>query len=298
MFSALLDTRSNPLGVERLVEREPSRRATPDPALLARLGVLHGTAAILPSHGVLPLGWAELEDALPDRGLPRGVVELAALPRNHSAGGSSRSRAHALCPDSMRGGATAIAMAAIRAAHAADASAWCAWITPSTPELPMLYAPALVQAGIDLTRLLVVRPSASALARTLVKVASSGAFVLMVGDVPHARDLSTHASSRAGAKASLKSAWTEADSALRDPSATVVRKLALAAEESGTTSLLLTSALDKRPLAWPVAMRLEVERRPDSLSLRVTKDRRGHMTTSARVVRLVEPLREALAQVG
>jgi hypothetical protein len=291
MFSTVTRPSAERLVFEALPEAAPralGHRVAPDPSVLARLGVLHGTEAILPARGVLSLGWPELEDALPDRGLPRGVVELAALPRTYGAGASSRARAHELCPESMRGGATSIAIAAIRAVHAADARAWCAWITPSNPELPSLYAPALAQAGVDLARLLVVRPSATALARTLVKVAASGAFVLVVGDVPHARDL-------AGVRSRSK---TNTEGALRDPSATVVRRLALSAEESGTTSLLLTSALEKRPLAWPVAMRLEVERRPDALSLRVTKDRRGHVGTSARVVRLVEPLREVLARAG
>lgn len=70
-----------------------------------------------------------------------------------------------------------------------------------------------------------------------------------------------------------------------DGGAVVVRKLALAAEESGTTSLLLTSALASRSVPWPVALRIEVERRPDALGIRVTKDRRGRVS-SQHVVRL------------
>ena len=48
----------------------------------ARLGVLRGVEALLPSESVpvIPLDWPELEQALPDSGLPRGVVELAAIP--------------------------------------------------------------------------------------------------------------------------------------------------------------------------------------------------------------------------
>jgi recombination protein RecA len=239
-----------------------------DATALARLGVLQGTEALLPSRAVLGLRWPELEHALPDRGLPRGVVEIAALPRLASRGGAQR------CPDSMRGGATSIAIAAMSAVHAADEHAWCAWITPQTGDAPSLYAPALAQAGVDLDRLLVVRPSAQALARTVVKVAASGAFTLLVIDIPHRHDLS-------GGKASPKHRGTPG----HDAGAVVVRKLALAAEESGTTSLLLTSALSPRTVPWPVAMRIEVERRPDALSLRVTKDRRGN-SSSQHVVRI------------
>jgi len=231
-----------------------------DSSTLARFGIVHGTDAMLPSRAVLGLDWPELEQALPDRGLPRGVIELAAVPR---ISGSTR---HSHPFESMRGGATSIAIAAIRAVHAADEHAWCAWIAPSTSgttakntmTTPSLYAPALAQAGVDLDRLLVVRPSAHALSRTIVKTASSGAFGLVVVDVP-------------------RTAMKEGP--------LVTRKLALAAEEYGTTSLLLTSAIAPRPVPWPVAMRLEVERRPESIAIRVVKDRRG-VASSQHIVRL------------
>lgn len=240
-----------------------------DSSTLARLGIVHGTDSMLPSRSVLALDWPELEQALPDRGLPRGVIELAAVPRITA---SSR---HAHPFESMRGGATSIAIAAIRAVHAADEHAWCAWVAPSsmggtTPPRPLsdgknpiatpsLYAPALAQAGVDLDRLLIVRPSLHALSRTVVKTASSGAFGLVVVDVPRAQ-------------------------AIKE-GPLVTRKLALAAEEYGTTSLLLTSAIAPRPVPWPVAMRLEVERRPEAIALRVVKDRRG-VASSQHVVRL------------
>jgi recombination protein RecA len=198
------------------------------------------------------------------------VVEIAALPRLH--GKASQAQA---VPESMRGGATTLALAAMRSVHAADALAWCAWITPAHPGMPSLYAPALVQAGVDLDRLLVVRPPPQALARTVVKVAASGAFALLVVDVPYRGDLGGGRSSKQGGPT-------------HDAGALIVRKLALAAEESGTTSLLLTSALTPRAVPWPVAMRLEVERRPDALSVRVAKDRRG-AGASAQVVRLLDP---------
>jgi recombination protein RecA len=222
-----------------------------DASTLARLGVLHGTEAMLPSRAVLGLDWPELERALPDRGLPRGVIELAAVPRLTSRNSHSF--------DSMRGGTTSIAIAAVRAVHAADDRAWCAWLAPM--HAPALYAPALAQAGVDLDRLLIIRTPAPALSRTIVKAASSGAFDLVVVDVP---------------RGTIQNG---------NEGAVVTRKLALAAEEYGTTSLLLTSALQPRSVPWPVAMRLEVERRPEALAIRIAKDRRG-AGSSHHVVRL------------
>ncbi|HVH44464.1 MAG TPA: recombinase A [Labilithrix sp.] len=253
-----------------------------DALALARLGVLQGTEALLPARAVIGLGWPELERALPDRGLPRGVVEIAALPRLHGKASNG-----ACVPESMRGGATSIAIAALRSVHASDERAWCAWITPAHDGVPALYAPALAQADVDLERLLVVRPGPQALARTVVKVAASGAFALVIIDAPHRNDLrsSQSSSKRSGAGAT------------HDAGAVVVRKLALAAEESGTTSLLLTSALAPRAVPWPVAMRIEVERRPDALSIRVTKDRRG-AGSSQHVVRLFDPSVDVFAQAG
>ena len=148
-----------------------------DAATLARLGqagVLQGTSALAPTEAILSLDWPELERVLPDRGLPRGVIEIA------SAAGARVSKGVT------RGGATTIALSAVRAVHAADARAWCAWITESSA--PSLYAPAVAQAGVDFERLLVVRPSPVDLARTVVKVAASGAFDLVVVDAPSGLD--------------------------------------------------------------------------------------------------------------
>jgi hypothetical protein len=249
-----------------------------DATALARLGVLQGTEALLPntSRFVLGLGWPELERVLPDHGLPRGVIEIAALPRLSSGSRASYNN-YSGYPESMRGGSTSIAIAAISAVHAADPQAWCAWLSPACPSgegdtTPSLYAPALARANVDLDRLLVVRPTSQALARTVVKAAASGAFGLVVVDAPHRNDLC------GGGKSSSARSIT-------DGGTVVVRKLALAAEESGTTSLLLTSALTPRSIPWPVALRIEVERRPDALSLRITKDRRG-CGSSQHVVRL------------
>jgi hypothetical protein len=101
---------------------------------------------------------------------------------------------------------------------------------------------------VDLARLLVIRPSRAQLGRVAVKTVGSGAFEVVVVDV---------------------------DLGVRNPEL-LVRKLALAAEPSGTTVLLLTDASRPRAAPWPVALRLELSR-PDarSLSVRVTKEKRG-----------------------
>jgi recombination protein RecA len=173
----------------------------------------------------LVLGWPELDALLPDGGLPRGVIELAAP--------------HA------RGGATSVALAAVRAGQARGKGAWCAWIDPEGT----LHAPGVVAAGVELARMLVVRAPRAGVARAALKAVASGAFEVVVIDV---------------------------DSQVR--AEVLVRKLALAAEPSGTTVLLLTDSTRPRSAPWPVTLRLELSR-PDvrTLSVLVAKDRRGRV---------------------
>jgi hypothetical protein len=187
----------------------------------------------------LALDWPELDAALPDGGLPRGVVELAA-------------------PRALGGGAS-MALAAIRAAHARSGKAWCAWVDPEAT----LYAPGVVSAGVDLSRLLVVRPPRGELARVAVKVAGSRGFDVIAIDMD---PLPGAAIAAPSGRSPRKRAW---------PPEVLVRKLALLAAEGGATILLLTDASIARATPWPVALRLEISRAPESISLRVAKDRRG-----------------------
>lgn len=248
-----------------------------DAAALARLtslGVLQGTGALgndaCGLRATVPLDWPELERVLPDQGLPRGVIEIASPMTRLGPSRQAGSETLAL-----RGGATTLALSAIRAAHAADPGAWCAWITDKAA--PSLYAPAVVQAGVDLDRLLVVRPEAQALARSVVKVAASGAFDLVVVDA--ASGLDGRLASAEEPRNPTRTGRARVDGSV------VVRKLALASEEKGTTFLLLTNLFATRPVPWPVALRLEVERRPDAIAVRVTRDRRGR-ASSQHVVRI------------
>jgi len=190
----------------------------------------------------LGLGWSELNEALPDGGLPRGIVELAAPGR--------------------LGGATSVALAAVKAAQARSPHAWCAWLDPEAT----LHAPGVLAAGVDLSRMLVVRTPRSLLGKVGVKVVGAGVFELVVVDVD-----------------ALGDALQPSSSQPRGPSRgwapeLLVRKLALAAEPSGATVLLLTDASKSRSIPWPVALRLELSR-PDvkTLAVRIAKERRGRV---------------------
>ncbi|HEX8791757.1 MAG TPA: recombinase A [Polyangiaceae bacterium] len=217
-------------------------------ALLEKLGSKLRLAKETEGPRPLPLDWPELAAALPDGGLPRGVVELAA--------------ARSL------GGATSLALAAVRAGQQKSEHAWCAWIDPEDT----LHAPGVVAAGVDLGRLLVVRPPRALLGKVAVKLVGSGAFEVVAVDVdavPGARAPAGRVTARRG------KGWSPE---------LLVRKLSLAAEPTGSTVLLLTDASLPRAAQWPVALRLELSR-PDacSFAVRVAKDRRGRVGPSKTV---------------
>jgi recombination protein RecA len=197
----------------------------------------------------LPIGWGKLDEALLDAGLPRGaVVELAA------PYGLARASSIALS-------ACASAQAeAIEQGGADTQGAWCAWIDPSLT----LFAPAVARAGVDLERLLVVQPPAEDVARVAVKIASSGAFAVVVVDIAGVPG------KRSGQRL--------------DRWANSVRRLALAVEGSETVVILLTDAHAPRAMPLPVALRIEVDRAvEDVLMLRIAKDRRGRITPATAI---------------
>lgn len=231
--------------------RERGAQALPA-GLASGLGGAAFSIGTLPEAKVLPLGLATLDEVLPDGGLPRGVVIEVSAPR-----GLARATTIGLA-------ACASAQAEARLRGADDTvGAWCAWIDPTMT----LFAPGVAQAGVDLTRLLVVRPPLEALARVTVRIAASRAFTVIVVDaagVPGAPGL--------GAGITR---WT-----------TIVRRLALAIEGSDTALLLLTDHHVARPMPLPVAMRLEIDRPgEDRMTLRVAKDRRGRVS-SPRSIRM------------
>jgi hypothetical protein len=208
------------------------------------LGDADGALGACVRAKALPLGLGALDETLPEAGLPRGAVVEVAVPRGLARG-------------------TTIALAACASAQAearlrggsATSGAWCAWLDPGMT----LFAPAVARAGVDLGRLLVVRPPAETVARVAVRIAESHAFSVLVIDT-------------AGVPGCGHSERLD-----RWPN--VVRRLALAVEKSDSTVLLLTDGLATRSMPLPVAMRLEVERiAEDRMSVRVAKERRGRVS--------------------
>lgn len=198
-----------------------------------------------PAEG-LPFGLPELDAVLPDGGLPRGaVVELCAT--GEGALGTSLS---------LRACAQAQAEARARGAS----TPWCAFVDPSGT----LYGPGVLAAGVELSRLLVVRPPPPALSRVALRLAESQAFAVVV------IDLAGVVGERVAA---ALGAWPR-----------VVRRLAMAIEGTGHSVLLLTRAADRRPLPLPVAQRIELTRpSAEKLTLRVAKDQRGRVGSSRTV---------------
>ena len=214
-------------------------------AVLAEIGSKARFLAVPPANGPAGRGldWARLEALLPDEGLPRdAVVEVAS--------------ARAL------GGGTGVAIRAVRAALAKE-EAFAAWVEP----YGTLHAPGVARAGVDLRRLLVVRPSLQDVGRAAVKVVASGAFELVVVDMAPLEEVPPQPQKARRGRRAL-------------PPEIMVRKLALLAEKQGTTVLLLSDSTQPRALPWPVALRLELARRPHELSVRVAKDRRGRVAAS------------------
>ncbi|EYF01772.1 recombinase A [Chondromyces apiculatus] len=250
----------------------------PLPATISRDLLRHTLPELEPRAKALPLGLEEINEVLPEGGLPRGGVVEIASPR-----GLAR--------------ATSIALSACAAAQAeaklrggeGTQGAWCAWIDATST----LYAPAVAAAGVDLDRLLVVRPPLESLARVAVRMATSRAFVLLVVDtvgVPGARGAAglsrgaPEARGRAAGRYERSRGSDAGEGADLGRWLNVVRKLAVAVEGSDAAVLLLTDRLAARPMPLPVAMRIEVDRLDEGrLSVRVAKDRRGRITAPSAV---------------
>ncbi len=209
---------------------EPERRRLPpELAALVRSQEMHVEGAGSSLEGlsfVLPA----LDALLPNGTLPRGVTELASPRANGLTGYAARLLANL---------------------HTRPRS-FAAWIDPEST----LYAPALHERGVDLRRLLVVRPPRTSFAHTALKLARSGAFDLVILDV--------HPSGSEGLTGEN-----------REVNEVFVRKLALASSRV----LLLTDTTRRRSLPWPVAMRLEIhgEGRFPRHGIQLTKDRFGRI---------------------
>lgn len=201
----------------------------------------------------------EIDRVLPDGGLPRGaVVEVA----SHQGLGRSTTFALLAC-------AAAQQDARLKSGNPRTTGAWCAFVDPWST----LHGPAVVEQGVDLSRLLVVRPPLDAIARVAVRIAESRAFGLLAIDTvgpPGAALASSHLY----------------DSVRLDRWPTVVRRLAIAIERTDTSVLLLTDQSAPRTLPLPVSMRLELSvqvsqegpgQEGERWLLRVAKERHGRV---------------------
>jgi RecA/RadA recombinase len=216
------------------------------PAFASRIAfgsTLVAEAALSERAKALPIGLWGIDGVLPDGGFPRGaVVELA------SPGGLARSTSVALAAC-----ASAQSAARLRGGEA-TAGAWCAWIDATGT----LFAPAVQRAGVDLSKLLVVRPPSDSLARVAVRIAASRVFSIVVID----------AAGVPGALARQR----------LDKWGTAVRRLSLAIEGSETSVLLLTDSRARRSMPLPAAMRIELDRpAANRLNLRIAKERHGRI---------------------
>ena len=197
-------------------------------------------SASRPEEESFSLGIDALDAVLPDQGILRGaVVELAVL-------GSS-----AL--------ATTLSLHAVRSVQLAEKNAtskqWCAFVDPSST----LYAPGVRALGVDLERLLVVRPPLEALGRTALKLVESAVFSLVVIDTVGTLGRSLDVS---------LATWGR-----------IVRRLSMGVDGTNRSVLLITDAKEPRALPLPVAQRIELSQ-PSAgrLGVRVAKDRRGRIT--------------------
>jgi hypothetical protein len=227
------------------------------PAKIAEIelprGVYRGSEAGPEAPQSLALG-LPIDAVLPGGGLPRGVVvELATV------GGAALG--------------TTLSLAACRSIqreaglHGGEPP-WCAFVDPSRS----LFGPGVANAGVRLDRLLVVRPTLEALARTALRLVESRTFAVVVVDT-------------VGVPGALLDvglgSWPR-----------VVRRLSIAAEGSSGCVILLTDRDARRPLPLPVAQRIELARRSEQeLSVRIAKDRRGQVA-SPRTIRWTRPAPE------
>lgn len=196
---------------------------------------------------VVSTGVAAIDELLAGGGFPRGHVTELSSP---SGFGLSTTLALLACKS-----------ASDEARSRGGVGAFSAFVDPTST----LHGPGALALGVDLSRLVVVRPSAAQLAKAAVKVVSSGVFsvaVIDVGGVPGAT---------VGAELT---GWVN-----------VVRRIALAAEQMDTAVLLLTRAEARRPLPLPVALRLDLSSPAQGeLVVRVAKERHGLVTGARRLV--------------
>jgi hypothetical protein len=207
-------------------------------------------------EGLLPFGFGPLA---PELGLLRGQVTELCVARS---GGLGTSLALYACAQAQRQG---------QGLGSGEAH-WCAFVDP----LGSLYAPGVAARGVELEHLLVVRPPVEALGTVALRLARSKVFVLLVVDTTGVPGQSLGVD---------LGAWVR-----------IVRQMTLALEGSRASVLLITSEAARRPVALPVARRIDLTRpKPDILRFRIARDRFRPPTPwrslPHRVTRFDEPIR-------
>jgi hypothetical protein len=195
-------------------------------------------------------GLAPLDRALAEGGLPLGVSVLSS-PRGVGGAGE----------------------VAVRALAQLQASRPCltAWVDPSQS----LFAPGLLRRGVDLSRLVVVRPSSENRAMAALELVASGAFAAVVVDLddPWGGATSEPAPALAGeheaeARAALRRALAQEERLLR--------RLTEASKKAGTAVLLLADSARRRSAPLPAALRLTCTMPSlHTLVVHIDHDRRG-----------------------
>ena len=229
---------------------------------------LHAALEFQHAERVLGLGIPALDEVLPQRGLLEGsVVELQVRGASGAATSfalcacrAAQHRAHTLSAPALSAPASAPKLSGNSANREPERN-WCAFVDPSAT----LFAPGVARLGVDLSRLLVVRPEVDAVERTAIRIAEAKAVSLLVVDLRGAL----------GGLAVSHHRWQK-----------TVRRLALAVKQLATCVLLITPAEPRASLPLPVAMRLEFSRSSaESFEVRVGKERTGRVST-ARTIQL------------
>jgi hypothetical protein len=234
---------------------------------------LHALLEIQSAERILPLGVAALDAVLPRGGLIQGsVIELQV----QGAGSAATSFALCACRAAQRAGRQQAGGQQARGQQAAGGhrarafeaqQPWCAFIDPSAS----LFAPGVAHLGVELERLLVVRPDVDAIERVAIRIAEAKAVSLLVVDLRGA--LPTCSPKARGGLPVASQRWPR-----------TVRRLALAVRSLGTCVLVITSSEPRSALPLPVAMRLEFSRaRAESFELRVAKERSGRVSPAHKI---------------
>ena len=226
-----------------------------------RVGLREDSRAIPQKANGLPTGLSMLDDWLADGGLPRGVSVLSS-------------------PQSV-GGACELAVRVLAQLHASR-PCLAAWVDPSRS----LFAPGLLLRGVDLARLVVVRPSAEApehRAMAAMELVVSGAFAAVVVDLDDPWGSSPQRAQKPHAQ---KSEAQKPAENLRSEMATLrrdlaqeerfLRRLTDASKKAGTAVLLLANSSRRRSAPLAAALRLTCTMPEiNTLCLAVDHDRRG-----------------------